>query len=132
MTCHKTPTNPNYWYNNYADVFIEHPTVVCNTRSFFKQRTANLNSGFSFSWIDWQTKAKEYSLHYYLPIDVGRIDRFLSFSRTLVWLEMQTSSSKIWTRVTNSISKKITRHYDDTSYFRVLIYYKKMMQKIEA
>ena len=51
--------------------------------------------------------AEEPSLPYYLPIAGGRIIRFIPFPRVLVLCEMQSVSSRIWTRVTVSIS------YDD-------------------
>ena len=53
-----------------------------------------LNSEFSFSEIDYLTKAKETSLSYYLPI-AG----FMSFLKALAW----TASSRVWTWVIDSI-----------------------------
>ena len=44
------------------------------------------------------TKAEEPSLPYYLPIAGGRIIRFIPFPRVLVLCEMQSASSRIWTR----------------------------------
>ena len=49
-------------------------------------------------------KAEETSLTYYLPIAEGRIIGIIPFPRVLVLCEMQSVSSKIWTRVTVSIS----------------------------
>ena len=69
-----------------------------------------LNSEFSFSWTSCITKAKELSLPYYLPISAGRIIGFISFPRVLVLCEMQSVSSRIWTRVAVFIS------YDDNYY----------------
>ena len=57
---------------------------------------------FSFS--------RELSLSYNLPIAEGKTDGFLPFSRVLLRKETQTVSSKIWSRVDNSIS------YDDHLY----------------
>ena len=53
---------------------------------------------------------EKHSLSYYLPIAGERIIRFIPFPRVLVLCEMQSFSSKIWTRVTVSIS------YDDNHY----------------
>ena len=53
------------------------------------------------------TKSEEPSLSYYLPIAGGRIIGFIPFLRVLVLCEMQSVSSRIWTRITVSIS------YDD-------------------
>ena len=54
--------------------------------------------------------AEEPSLPYYLPIAGGRIIEFIPFPRVLVQCEMQSVSSRIWTRVAVSIS------YDDNHY----------------
>ena len=54
--------------------------------------------------------AEEPSLSYYLPIAGGRIIGFIPFPRVLVLCEMQSVRSRIWTRVTVSIS------YDDNDY----------------
>ena len=81
-----------------------------DTRSIFKQSLTGLNSEFSFSLTNCLTKAEEPSLPYYLPIAGGRIIGFIPFLRVLVQCEMQSASSRIWTRVTVSIS------YDDNHY----------------
>ena len=49
-------------------------------------------------------KAEEPSLPYYLPIAGWRIIGFIPFPRVLVLCEMQSVSSRIWTRVAMSIS----------------------------
>ena len=54
--------------------------------------------------------AEEPSLSYYLPIAGGRIIGFIPFPRVLVLCEMQSVSSRIWTRVAVFIS------YDDNDY----------------
>ena len=77
---------------------------------FFKRSLTGLNSEFSFSKTSRLTKAKEPSLPYYLPIAGGRIIGFIPFPRVLVLCEMQSVSSRIWTRVAVSIS------YDDNHY----------------
>ena len=74
---------------------------------FFKQHLTGLNSEFSFSLTSCLTKAEETSLPYYLPIAGGRIIGVIPFPRVLVLCEMPSVSSRIWTRVTVSIS------YDD-------------------
>ena len=63
-----------------------------------------MNSDFSFSKTSCLTKAEEPSLSYYLPIAEGRIIGFIPFPRVLVLCEMQSVLSRIWTRVTVSIS----------------------------
>ena len=81
-----------------------------NTRSIFKRSLTGLNSEFSFSYTSCLTKAEEISLPYYLPIAGGRIIGFIPFPGVLVLCEMQSVSSRIWTRVAVSIS------YDDNHY----------------
>ena len=81
-----------------------------DTRSIFKRILTGLNSEFSFSLTSCLTKAGEPSLSYYLPIAGGRIIGFISFPRVLVLCEMQSVSSRIWTRVAVFIS------YDDNNY----------------
>ena len=61
------------------------------------------------------TKAEKLSLPYYLPIVGGRIIGFIPFPRVLVRCEMQSASSKIWTRVIVSIS------HDDNHYPTTLV-----------
>ena len=62
-----------------------------------------MNSEFSFSLIDCQTKRKERSLSNYLPITAERIIEVILLQRVLVLFEMQRASSRIWTHVTVSI-----------------------------
>ena len=81
-----------------------------DTRSIFKRILTGLNSEFSFSLTSCLTKAEEPSLSDYLAIAGGRIIGFIPFLRVLVPREMQSVSSRIWTRVTVSIS------YDDNHY----------------
>ena len=54
--------------------------------------------------------AEDLSQSYYLPIPGGRRIGFIPFPRVLVLCEMQSVSSRIWTRVDLSIS------YDDSHY----------------
>ena len=56
------------------------------------------------------TKAEDPSLPYYLPIAGGRIIGFIPSPGVLVLCEMQSVSSRIWTRIAVSIS------YDDYDY----------------
>ena len=81
-----------------------------DTRSIFKRSLTGLNSEFSFSWSSWLTMALEPSLPNYLSIAGGRRIGFIPFPRVLVRCEMQSVSSRIWTRITVSIS------YDDNHY----------------
>ena len=81
-----------------------------DTRSVFKRSLTGLNSEFSFSKTCCLTKAEEPSMSYYLPIAGGRIIGFIPFPRILVLCEMQSVSSRFWTRVAVSIS------YDDNHY----------------
>ena len=54
------------------------------------------------------TKAEEPSLPYYLPIAGGRVIRFIPFPTVLVLCEMQSVSSRIWTRVAGPFPMRIT------------------------
>ena len=54
--------------------------------------------------------AEEPSLSYYLSIAGGRIIGFIPFPRVLVLCEMQSVSSRIWTRIAVLIS------YGDNDY----------------
>ena len=86
-----------------------------DTRSIFKRSLTGLNSEFSFSKTSCLAKAEEPSLPYYLPIARGRIIGFIPFPRVLVLYEMQSVSSRIWTRVAVSIP------YDDKHYTTVCV-----------
>ena len=74
-----------------------------DTRSIFKRNLTGLNSEFSFSLTSCLTKAEELSLSYYLPIAGGRIIGFIPFPGVLALCEMQSVSSRFWTRVAVSI-----------------------------
>ena len=80
-----------------------------DTRSIFKRSLTGLKSEFSFSLTSCLTKAEEPNLSY-LPIAGGRIIGFIPFPRVLVLWEMQSVSSRIWTRIVASNS------YDDNHY----------------
>ena len=60
--------------------------------------------------------AEEPNLSYYLPIAGGRIIGFIPFPRVLVLCEMQSVSSRIWTRIAVFIS------YGDNDYTTGLVY----------
>ena len=85
-----------------------------DTRSVFKRSFTGLNSEFSFSKTSCLTKAEEISLSYYLPIAGGRIVRFIPFPRVLVLCEMLSVSSRIWTRITVSISYDVNDYITGT------------------
>ena len=86
------------------------------TRSIFKQSLTGLISEFSFSSTSCLTKAEEPSLPYYLPIAGGRIIGFIPFPRVLVLCEMQSISSRIWTRVAVSIPYNDNHYTTGTSF----------------
>ena len=65
---------------------------------------------FLLSRLVVSPKAEEPSLPYYLPIPGERIIGFIPFPKVLVLREMQSVSSRNWTRVAVSIS------YDDNHY----------------
>ena len=89
-----------------TDILFTNPSSLegYDTRSIFKRSLTGLNSEFSFSQTSCLTKAEEHSLPYYLPITGGRIIGFIPFPRVLELCEMQSVSSRIWTRVAVSIS----------------------------
>ena len=80
---------------------------------FFKWSLTGLNSEFSFSKTSWRIKVEENSLPYYLPIAGGRIIGFIPFPRVLVLWEMQSVSSRIWTRIpkTTTITPRAPTNY---------------------
>ena len=82
--------------------------------SFFKQNQTGLNPEFSFN-IGCHSKLKELSWPYHLPIARKRIVGFIPFSRVLALCEMQITSSRIWTRVTVSISNDDNHYTKSTS-----------------
>ena len=74
------------------------------TRGHFNQNLRGLNSEFSFSLTSCHVKVKEPSLPLNLPKAGGGIVGFIRFPRVLALCEMQSVSSRIWTRVAGSIS----------------------------
>ena len=103
--------NANIPINTHTNIIFTNPSARAgyDTRSIFKRSLTDLNSEFSFK-TSCLTKAEEPSISYYLPIAGGRIIGFIPFPRVLVQCEMQSVSSKIWTRVAVSIS------YNDNHY----------------
>ena len=87
-----------------------------DTRSIFKRSLTGLNSDFSFSETSCLTKAEEPSLSFYLPTAGGRIIGFIP--RVLVLCEIQSASSRIWTRVAVSISYNDNHYTTGTSAWR--------------
>ena len=69
----------------------------------FKLGTAGLNSEFSFSLTGCLIKTKDISLFYYFfRVSEGR--GFMPFIKAFARREKETASSRIWTRVADSIS----------------------------
>ena len=62
----------------------------------------------------------QFSLPYYLLIAGGRVIEFVPFPRVLVLCEMLSASSRIWTRVTVSISSD-DNHYTTATSLLALI-----------
>ena len=83
------------------------------THGQFFSGVTGLNSVFSFSWTSCLYKAEE---TVYLPLDGGRIIVFIPFPKVLVLCEMQSVSSRIWTRVAVSISYDNNHYTTGTSY----------------
>ena len=108
----KLPVIKHRWLCVKAIPYLPNPFARAgyDTRLIFKRSLIGLNSEFSFSCTSCLTKAEEISLTYYLPLAGGRIIGFIPFPRVLVLCEMQSVASRIWTRVTVSIS------YDDNHY----------------
>ena len=69
--------------------------------------------------------AEEPSLSYYLPIAGGRIIGFIPFPRVLVLCEMQSVSSRIWTRITVFISYSDNDYTTGTSYKLHMVRFKR-------
>ena len=89
--------------------------------NFLKRSLTGLKSEFSFSKTSCLTKAEEPSLPYYLPVAGGRIIGFIPSPRVLVLCEMQSVSSRIWTRIAVSISYDVN-HYTTGTEFHIKDY----------
>ena len=101
-----------WWITRECLSYLPNPSARAgyDTRSIFKRCLTGLNSEFSFYKTSCLTKAEEPNLSYYLPIAGGRIIGFIPFPRVLVLCEMQSVSSRIWTRIVEFNS------YDDNHY----------------
>ena len=93
--------------------------VRYDARSIFKLSKAGLNSEFSFSNSGCLTTSKEPSHPCYLPIAERRNNVFISFPRVLARRETQLASSRIWTRIADSIPND-RRRYTKTTFFLYL------------
>ena len=93
----------------YLSIFAEpFARAEYDKRSIFKRSLTGLNSEFEFRLV--ASPRLKNSLSYYLPIAKEIINGFISYPRVLVLCELQSVSSRIWTRVAMSIS------YDDNHY----------------
>ena len=87
-----------------------------DTRSiFFKAKFNRFEFRVAFYYTSCLTKAEKPSLPNYIPIAGGRIIGFIPFPRVLVLCEMQSISSRIWTRVAVSISRDDNHYTTGTS-----------------
>ena len=91
-----------------------------DTKSIFKRSLTGLNSEFSFSETSCLAEAEEPSLPCYVSIAGGRIMGFIPFPRVLALCEMQSVSSRIWTRVAVSISYNDNHYTTGTTYYTEL------------
>ena len=73
---------------------------------FLKRNLQSLNSEFFFSLTGCYTKVKENNLLFYLPLSGVRIVWFILFAKLLC--EIQTASSRFWTRVASPFSSTAT------------------------
>ena len=69
----------------------------------------------------YSTKVKELSLPYYLPIAGWEIVGYILFSKLFTLCDVETGSSRIWTRVTVSISYN-GNQYTSSAYEGVVFY----------
>ena len=79
--------------------------VGYDIRSIFERSFTGLNSEFTFSEPSYQTKAKEPNLSYDLPIAEERTVGCIPITKVLAVYDMQAASTRIWTRVSMSISQ---------------------------
>ena len=84
--------------------------VRCDTRSNSKCSFTGLNSFFSSLRLVAIPRLNSPVFPTILPIDGGRIVGFILFPRVLTLYEMQTATSRIWTRVAISISCDVNHH----------------------
>ena len=72
---------------------------------------------FFLVWLPYQGYQK-LSLPYYLPITGWKIIEFIPFPMPLVLCKIQSTSSRIWTRVTEFLSYEHNHYSTGTSYTR--------------
>ena len=92
---------------------VQFQIIQLSTSTQFKCTYSLIVKNISISNYSVQSSsysAEELILPYYLPIAGGRIIGFIPFPRVFVLCEMQSISSRVWTRVAVSIS------YDDNHY----------------
>ena len=80
-----------YTYIHTLSIYISTQPLRPNGmrhKNSFTQSLTGLNLEFSFTETGRQTKVKEFSLPYYLPLVTGRIVGFIHFSRVLTLYEM--------------------------------------------
>ena len=77
---------------------------IIKKENCFKQSTADLNSEFPFSRLVAVSGELKSHLANYKPIAEGKIVGCIAFPGVLTLCEIQTASSRIWIRVTKSIS----------------------------
>ena len=101
LTFMSPPLTRTLYFGMLPIIIFTNPSARagCDTRSIFKRSLTGFSSEFSFSSTSCLTKAEEPSLPYYLPIAGGMIIWFIPFPKVLVLCEMQSVSSRIWTRV---------------------------------
>ena len=126
-----THTHTHTYIYIYIYIYIAQPLLYIftnpsvragyDTKSIFKRSLTGLNSEFSFSLTSCLAKAEEPSLPYYLSIIGGRIIGFIPFPRVLVPCELQSVSSRIWTRVAVFISYDDNLYTTGTSYMCVCV-----------
>ena len=75
-------------------------------KGIFKRSLTGFSSKFSFSHIGCHTKVEEYCFPHYLPIAEERIVKCIPFPSVLALCEMQTASSRFWTRAAISNDDK--------------------------
>ena len=92
----------------YIYIYIYTPNPCsgagCDTTAIFKCSLTGWNSDISFSETSCHIKVKEFSLPNYLLISWRENSKVHIFPSLLARWEMQTASSRIWTRIAVSTS----------------------------
>ena len=117
ILCQHFSVHVLYTKRDFCLSYLPNPSTRAgyDTRSIFKRSLTGFNSEFSISQTSCFTKAEESNLSYYLPIAGGRIIGFIPFPRVLVLCEMQSVSSRNWTRVV------MFNFYDDNYYTTIYL-----------